>query len=1168
MVSGVKKSYLKSGFRSLKATFSRFLAIFAIVALGVGFLAGLLASPADMRASAENYYDETDMHDIRVVSTQGLTEADYQLVQQIEGIEAIYAAKDTDVVVNTADGGTLVARLHTLPETETAIDTPVLTAGRMPEKPGEILLLQTKTLTEGAAKLGDVLLVSAENDTLPDDFVQELTVVGIGKSSLYLSLEGERTTVGSGTVDLFCYTSAATVNADYYTAFYLTVAGAKPLDSFGEEYDAQIQPVLDALDDIKDERADLRYNQIVDEANAEIADAKAEYEDGKAEAETELADAKSKLDDAKKQLDDAAKTLTDGEAELAQKRKDYDQTMKDSRQQLADGWAEIAQGEAQSAEGKKQLDAAQKQLTDGKAQLDEGQVLLDEQAANLEQLRTSKTLLNVLAHLLQPDYTDDPNKTEVGQMQDKADVVIAAIDAVLTGDWQSNLPEGGTQIPGEIGEALKTQLATARESMVQLKDGLAQLEANGITSLDGLEQTLAEQQALIDKNRAELDAGQKTLDEKTAELNDGLVQLAEGRAKLAAGEKALQEGIILADDGFTDAEKLLADGRTEYEEGLAEYEEGLAEYNEGKAEADAELADAANKIADAEQDIRELTVGEWYLLDRNDNTSFASYDSNADKIANIAQVFPVFFFLVAALVALTTMTRMVEEERMQIGTLKALGYAQGVIAAKYIVYALVAAALGSVFGMLVGMKLFPFIIVSAYNIMYDIPTVLTPFHASYGLIGAVAAIGCTLVATISACRSALAERPAQLMQPKAPKAGKRIFLEHITPLWGKMKFTYKVTARNLLLYKKRFFMTVAGIAGCTALLVTGFGVKDSISDIVHLQFDELSEYQLIVAMEDAETLDDTEMQTLLSDGRITSYLPVMQNAGVVVPEKGNPADEINILVPSNATLLNDYFNFRHRKGGEAVTFDTDAVIVSEKLAERQGWKVGDTILLENKDGNRGEVTITDITENYVQHYVYLSANRYAAVFGQRAEYTTLYCKLAPSVADSATETALATDLLSIEGVQGSQYTVELAGTFNDTIAAMDGIVLVLIVAAGLLAFIVLYNLTNINIAERTKEIATIKVLGFYDNEVSAYIFRETAVLTVIGALVGLLFGTALHQFVMRTAEIDMVMFGRSIYPLSYLYSGLLTLLFGVIVSAFMNKKLKNISMVESMKAPE
>ena len=481
---------------------------------------------------------------------------------------------------------------------------------------------------------------------------------------------------------------------------------------------------------------------------------------------------------------------------------------------------------------------------------------------------------------------------------------------------------------------------------------------------------------------------------------------------------------------------------------------------------------------------------------------------------------------------------------------------------------LIGAALGSVFGMVVGMRLFPYIIVSAYNIMYDVPEVMTPFHSTYGMISTLAAIGCTLLATFSACRSELKERPAQLMLPKSPPAGKRIFLEHITPLWQRMKFTYKVTARNLFLYKKRFFMTITGIAGCTALMVTGFGVRDSISDIVHLQFDELNKYELIVALKNEETATTADMQAILNDGRIEGYLPAMQDSGKVVPEKNKPADEVVIFVPSTAAALPDYFNFRHRTDSTPVVFDKDSVIISEKLAERQGLKVGDTITLTNGNDKRGQVTITDICENYVQHYVYLSANHYAEAFGERPEFSTLLCKLGAAVQSNEAENLLAADLLECEGVNGSQFTIELAGSFTQTMTSMNGIVWVLIAAAGILAFVVLYNLTNINIAERSKEIATIKVLGFYDGEVSAYIYRETAVLTLLGAGVGLVFGMALHQFVIRTAEIDMVMFGRSIYPLSYVYSALLTIVFSAIVSLFMYHKLKKISMVESMKAPE
>ena len=604
------------------------------------------------------------------------------------------------------------------------------------------------------------------------------------------------------------------------------------------------------------------------------------------------------------------------------------------------------------------------------------------------------------------------------------------------------------------------------------------------------------------------------------------------------------------------------------EEGRQELEDGWQEYYDGEAEAQEKFAEAEEELAEAQSEINKIETGEWYLYVREDNTSFSSYGSNADKIAAIATVFPLFFFLVAALVALTTMTRMVEEERQQIGTLKALGYSTAKIAAKYLLYAALASMAGSVIGLAVGTRLFPYIIISTYNIMYDIPDILMPFNVPYSLLSSLSMILCTLAVTLWACWAELREVPAQLMLPKAPKAGKRIFLEHVTPIWSRLKFTQKVTARNLFRYKKRFFMTVVGIAGCTALLVTGFGVRDSVSDIVTLQYNELTHYELTLGLMDPSALEGKSLQAILEDSsRVTSSMAAMQVEADVVPKGKKPADSLVVFVPQDVDMMPEYFQFRHRTNSDPITFDEDAVIVTEKLCERQGWKVGDTITLRDGDGDEAKLTITDICENYIYHYVYLSPKTYQEAFGKEMEVNSLLCKL-PEEITLQEEEALGSDLLQCRDVVSAQFSDTLAESFQNSIQSINTIVLVLIVSAGALAFVVLYNLTNINITEREKELATIKVLGFYDGEVSSYIYRETALLTLIGTGFGLLLGIAMHQFVIRTAEVHMVMFGRSVYGLSFVWSALLTILFSLIVNLVMHWKLKKISMVESMKAPE
>ena len=1166
--------------RTVRSSLSRFLAIFAIVALGVGFLSGLLASPVDMRLSADRYCRDAQLYDIKIQATQGLTDDDLAAVKAIEGVDQVMPAWDMDLVLDRpATGESLTSRLMSLPaeNADAQMNQLTLVEGRMPAAPGEAVVTASLEFGTTLPAVGETLEVDpVENDEdVTDALPADLTVVGTVRSAAYFSLETEYTNVGTGTVDVFLYTPADTFDMESYTTFYIAVEGARALNSFSDEYEDTVAAVYDRLDDIKAQRAQARYDEIIDEAEQALADAKQEYEDAKAEAEQELADAEQELADGWAELADAEQELADakveidnGQAVLDTNKNEFYLLLPGYRQEIADGKEKILDTQAQLDEGQAQLDEARAPLDQLKTGKDEFWAMVPTLNGALAMLgqqpidtadQSDGATINAIAYLQQV-FANLPGGGQAGGEQTGGDQTAgdqaggdqtagdqAGGDTALSGGQEQT---GGMALTPEMIAGLQQQL----EQLAPLKAGLEALAAQGAT-LDASLAAIDAQQAQIAEGRRQLSDGWQTLLEKEQELND----------TVASTEQAFAD----ADAELLDARQQYADGLEELEEGRQELIDGQKEYEDAKAEAEQELADGWEEILDAESEVREIEKGKWVLGDRGDNAGISSYGDNADKIAAIATVFPVFFFLVAALVALTTMTRMVEEERGQVGTMKALGYSRRQIAAKYILYALAATLAGSAVGMLVGMQLFPRIILSAYGIMYDLPVLYTPFNAQFGAIATGAALACTLIATMNACGTELKEQPASLMLPKAPKAGKRIFLEHIGPLWRRMRFTHKVTARNLFLYKKRFFMTVVGIAGCTALLVTGFGVRDSISNITTLQFEELAHYQLLVSLQDESALEGRDLRAILDAGdRITDRLAVSQQDMTVVPEEGKPADNLYVTVPSDTDRMREYFTFRQRGSGEAVAFGEGQVIATEKLAERQGLDVGDTITVENGDGEQATFTITGICENYVYHYLYMTADTYRAAFGEDPEPNLLYCRLGDGMDDQAAEGELASDLLKCRDIAGAQFTHEITASFTQSIDNINFIVVVLIIAAGALAFVVLYNLTNINITERAKELATIKVLGFFDGEVAAYIYRETAILTLIGTGCGLLFGIALHTFVIRTAEVDMVMFGRSIFPLSFVWSALLTILFSLLVNLVMFRKLKAISMVESLKAPE
>ena len=1116
----------------MRASLSRFVAIFAIVALGVGFLSGLLASPVDMRLSADEYCREANLYDIKIQSTQGLTDEDLAAVRAVEGVSGVMPARDMDLVLTIESGESLTTRLQSIPEEDLPeadrLNQLTLVEGRMPSAPGEIAVGLTKDFSGTIPAIGDVLTVNqTENDeSVTDALPQTFTVVGTVRSAAYFSVEAEYTNTGTGTIGLFAYAPESCFDMDYYTTFYLSVEGAKELNSFSAAYEDKVDGVMEGLEAIQDERVQARYEEIIDEAEAELDDAWAEYEEKKAEAEQELADAAQELEDGWAELADAEQELADakleidrGQAELDDGKDEFYRALPGYKQQIADGYSKLESSRAQ-------LDSAQTQLDEGRAQL--------------EQLKAGKDSFWAMVEANYGISIPPEQQTDEFTIQ-----VITILE---------KLASGGS-IPGF--DLTEEQLALLKQMLPQLTQLKKSLEA-----LDEQETTLDASLAALDEKQAEIDAGRR-------QTEDGLSELQAQERQLEKTKIDTENQFAVADEKLLDARQQYADGLTELEEGRQELIDGQQEYEDAKAEAERELADGKEEILDAESEVREIEKGKWLLGDRSDNTSFSSYGDNADKIAAIATVFPVFFFLVAALVALTTMTRMVEEERGQVGTMKALGYTRGQIAAKYILYALTASLAGSGVGMLIGMQLFPRIILSAYNIMYDLPDLLTPFNWGFGLLATGAAVACTLLATLNACWAELREQPASLMLPKAPKAGKRILLEHIGPVWRRLRFTHKVTARNLFLYKKRFFMTVVGIAGCTALLVTGFGLQDSISDIVEKQFDELAHYQMLVSLQDESALDGRDLAAILNDEtKVTGHLAVSQQDATVVPEGGSEEDNLYIVVPSDTEAMTEYFTFRQRTTGETVPFEGGSVVISEKLAERHDLSVGDAITVENADGDEASFTITGVCENYIYHYLYMSEDVYRDAFGEEPETNLLYCRLAEGVDTPEAEDELATALLKCRDVAGAQFTHEITASFRQSLDSINYIVVVLIIAAGALAFVVLYNLTNINITERSKELATIKVLGFYDGEVGAYIYRETSVLTLIGTVCGLVFGIALHTFVIRTAEVDMVMFGRSIYPMSFVWSALLTIAFSLLVNLVMYRKLKNISMVESMKAPE
>lgn len=1355
------KALRKEFWMEIRKSKSRFISILLIVALGVAFFSGIQASSPDMRYSGDAYYDESSLMDIKVVGTMGLTSDDVSSIESIDGIESAEGAWSTDVMCGEGQKQK-VLHIESINDTVNKLD---VQEGRLPEKSGEIFLDSTFA-SSNEYKVGDKVALREEGDS-PVLVTTEYTVVGTGRSPLYISFNRGNTTLGTGEVNGFGYVLPEDFDQEIYTQIYVTVHGAKGLTSYTDGYENLIAKIKDRVENIADDRCQTRLAAVKADAQEEINDAQKKLDDGKKEADEKLADAKEELDkgekdledgrkeyedgksqledaktelaDGKKQLEDAKTELTDGKnqledakAQLADGKSQLESArsqlsssksqLDTARSQLDDGWSQVNAAKAQLADGQAQLDSAQKQVTSGLAELEENQKTLDENKAKLadgkaqieageqqleaakqtlttkqseldqskaeiiagqQQIESTRTQLNAQKQQITDGLSKvsageaqlqdgisalESAKAQLTELQSQLEIVRASYNAALENPDASQeeidilaaqvsaLEEQEAAVSQQIQaseaqiESQRQQLAATRSELesglAAVEDGLSQLsqkesELNagweqitagqaeidaGWIQIQEQENTLAASKAEIEAGEQELEKGQKQLkaakkklnkaqkeidsnaetlaagqaelDANVAKLNDseaqyasgleqynsGARQIAENEAKLTSGEQEIAENEAKLADGekeIADNEKKLADGEKEItdnekklqdavkdlKKGEKDLADGKKEYEDAKKDAEDEIAENQQKLDDAKKELEDLEMPEWMVTDREELPEYTDYGDNADRLRNIGQVFPVIFFLVAALISLTTMTRMVEEQRTQIGTLKALGYKKSAIAAKYICYAFFATLLGSVLGMLIGEKIIPYIIITAYGIMYHnvANTISIDYQPGFALIASTASVVCTVGATLFASGKELQETPASLMRPPAPKEGKRVLLERLTFIWKHLSFSWKSTIRNLFRYKKRLIMTVFGIAGSMGLMLVGFGIQDSISDIAAIQYRELQHYDgMVIEDSDATEEEHAELFEYMKENEQIAHCNRVQMTKISAP-KGSSNISIYLFVPESLSEFARDVTLKNRITGETYELTDEGAAISEKTASLLGLKVGDMIPLKKGD-KEYKVRVAVITENYMSHYLYMTPRVYEQTFGEMPEYENIVFTMQEDCKDDLEMAG--TRILANPGALSISYTSSLASQVDRMLSTLDAVILVLIVSAGMLAFVVLYNLNNINITERQRELATLKVLGFYDGEVSQYVLRENVILTVLGIMFGAVFGILIHRYVITTVEVDAVMFGRNIKPLSFLYSGILTSIFSIVVNGVMHFKLKTIDMVESLKSVE
>lgn len=1130
----MKNIFLIENMRQVRSTLNRFFAILIITVLGVAFFAGLRATGPAMRETGERFMNETNFMDIHLLSTVGFNDDDVEAVRNAAGVGQVAPGYSVDVLLKMDEESPAV-KLISISDT---VNKPELLEGQLPDKTGECLI-DSSFAAEYGYLVGDkVRFLSGTSDPL-EDYVAtgNYTISGIARSPLFISEDRGTSTVGSGKTEAFFYIPQQDFTLEVYTDVYLTVAAAEGLLRFEDSYTEVLKPIEETLKVLGKERSAIRYTEIDKEARVGLANAKVDVKTGY----NKLEKAKKQLEDARRQLDDARKKLDDGKAEYADGKAEFEQKMADARKKLDDGNAEYNTGLKQYQDGLSEYETksqtAQAEFANAEKQLDDAQAQYDAGMAALAQGKEmQQSLMGLLAQ------GNDP-------------VAIATI-AGIAQQMQGTQPElaaalvAYTQTPDDPVAA-----ATAKAAVEQFGAALSKNE-----------EELTAAKTKIDNGRAAIEAGKAELAAAKTRLDEAKAQLDEAKRKLAKGESELADGRAEGQQKLDDAAKEIADGETELADGEKKYEDGLRKYEEERADALVDLQEGEQEIADGEKDLASFEKPEWFVLNNETNAGFVSYKQDTHRLDAIGAVIPVFFFMLAVFVTMTSMTRLVESDRAYIGTVKALGFGDGAIAMRYLLYAFTASFIGGLLGLFVGYSVLPPLIFDAYKMMYTLPELQSDFPVALSFVSVALAVVCATLPAYLVCLNSVHEKPSELMRAEAPKDGKRILMERITPLWKRLSFMQKVTIRNIFRYKKRLFMTLIGVAGCTALMFTGFAIKDAISTIVPRQYDAIFTYDMQVGYGGEE--DDNyaaAMDAVANSPEVESQLKTKQLAVDAISD--DVLKSTMLVVPEDAAALDEFIYLRERNSARHISLTDDSVVISEKLADLLDVKKGDAILLRDSDANEVEVTVGGINENYLGHYVYMSKHLYENSFNDTFQPNQgLYH--VTGLDETRAEEQLSYHLMEIDDVSTVSFISDARASMQKTIDALYIIVLVLVVSAAALIFVVLFSLISINIEERGRELATIKVLGFYDKELSSYIYRESNILTIVGMLAGIVLGVLLQRFILTTMETNFMMFSRDILWQSYVFSAGLTGFFAFIVNIMMRRHFKFIDMISSLKSVE
>ena len=1015
----MKSALLKDSIKEIKNTYKRFLSILVMAFLGVGFFAGMRAASPDMVDTIDQYYKESQVYDIKILSTLGLTNDDIDALSEIDEIENTVGTYETEGKIEI-DNKEIITKIMSVEK----LNKPILLQGNLPKTQNECVV-EDSFLTANHKSIGDTIEVEAEktkNDEGEEvEYLNKniLKIVGTVKSPLYISRDRGTSSLGSGKIDYYIYVPKENIKAnEIYTNIYIKLKNSENYTTSSEKYEEYIAEVKEKIEAIKEEREKARHDKLVDIATRKVKEAEEKLNENKQNAQQQIEEAKQEIENGKNKIEKA-------EVKLNSSKKEADTKFKSAYNQIQMAKESIFQNETQL--NQKEQEAGQ-QITELEIKKQELQTQFDTIENNLTQLETQYNQIK-----------DNPNISEEQKqmLENKIQMLKQSKQTIKAGIEQIN--NGITTGKQEIENA-KTQLQNAKNELTKKEK---QYEATKTATYSSLENAKIE----IEKSKTELEKGEKELEEKQEEFKD-------------------------------------------------------------------KIADAESKLIDSREKIANIENPTWYVLDRYSNTGYNSFIQDTESIENISKVFPIVFFMVALLISLTSMTRMVEEQRTQIGTLKALGYNKLQIASKYVIYAGLACVIGGVLGMSVGFVLLPQIIWTMYQMMYQMTdNIHISFNIIIGGMGLLLICVCIIGATIYAVLKELVQTPSTLMRPKAPKMGKRVLLEKIPFIWKRLSFSQKVTVRNIFRYKKRFLMTIIGILGCTALIVVGFGVRDSIRCIMPNQFEKVFNYDMQIGLKNG--LEDEQKQkyiiSLQEKTELEKVVETYMTSNIAKNQENE--EDVQIIVPKEPKDLDEVINLTDVKTGEKVQLEKNAICLTDKVAELLNVKQGDTITLKDSKDKERQVKISNIVENYVYHYVYMSRITYENLYGENYNTNMLFTK--NNNLSEEQETNLATEIMNQSEVASISRNSSIMNLLDDTMKSLNYVVIILIVSAGLLAFVVLYNLSNVNISERIRELATIKVLGFYDKEVYSYVTRETVILTAIGIVLGLIGGYFLNYFIIR-----------------------------------------------------